>query len=187
VQQRAAERLGLHAGDRPVRRQHPAAADPDGERDAGAHAERHAPADAHADEHPAAANAHTDPASARRQPGLEPGVRERTHRLDLSPVHGGTHALAGAADNNNFAQCTQTIGVQAGHSYTLSAWVQGTYAFIGVTGTGTNDTSTFTPSSASFTQLSVAFATGTSTTSMTIFVHGWYAQGTIFADDFSVS
>jgi chitinase len=55
-----------------------------------------------------------------------------------------------------------------------------------VTGTCTNDTSTFTPSSASFTQLSVAFATGASTTSVTIFVHGWYAQGTLFADDFAV-
>lgn len=60
-------------------------------------------------------------------------------------------------------------------------------AFIGVAGTGTTDTSTFTPSSSSFTQLSVAFTTGASTTSVTIFVHGWYAQGTIFADDFAVS
>jgi chitinase len=104
-----------------------------------------------------------------------------------SPVHSGSHALAAAADNSDNAQCTQTIAVQPGHSYTLTGWVQGTYAFIGVTGTGTNDPSTFTPSSSTFTQLSVPFTTGASTTSVTVFVHGWYAQGTIFADDFSVS
>jgi hypothetical protein len=33
----------------------------------------------------------------------------------------------------------------------------------------------------------VPFTTGASTTSVTVFVHGWYAQGTIFADDLSVS
>ena len=104
-----------------------------------------------------------------------------------SPVHSGSHALAAAANNSDNAQCTQTIAVQPGHSYTLSGWVQGTYAFIGVTGTGTSDPSTFTPSSAGFTQLSVPFTTGASTTSVTVFVHGWYAQGTIFADDLSVS
>src|SRR5215831_4955944 len=103
------------------------------------------------------------------------------------PVHSGSHALAAAANNSDNAQCTQTIAVQPGHSYTLTGWVQGTYAFIGVTGTGTNDTSNFTPSSSSFTQLSVPFTTGASTTSVTVYVHGWYAQGTIFADDFSVS
>ena len=104
-----------------------------------------------------------------------------------SPVHSGSHALAAAANNSDNAQCTQTIAVQPSHSYTLTGWVEGTYAFIGVTGTGTNDTSNFTPSSSSFTQLSVPFTTGASTTSVTVYVHGWYAQGTIFADDFSVS
>jgi chitinase len=104
-----------------------------------------------------------------------------------SPVHSGSHALSAAANNSDDAQCTQTISVQPSHSYTLTGWVQGTYAFIGVTGTGTNDPSTFTPSSASYTQLSVPFTTGASTTSVTVYVHGWYAQGTIFADDFSVA
>jgi len=104
-----------------------------------------------------------------------------------SPTHSGSHALAAAANNSDNAQCTQTIAVQPGHSYTLTGWVQGTYAFIGVTGTGTSDPSTFTPSSAGYTQLSVPFTTGSGTTSVTVFVHGWYAQGTIFADDFSVS
>jgi chitinase len=124
-------------------------------------------------------------------PGFESGLAgwscSPADSVVSSPVHGGTHALAAAANNSDFAQCTQAISVQASHTYTLSAWVQGTYAFIGATGTGTSDPSTFTPSSSGFTQLSVQFTTGASTTSVTIYVHGWYAQGTILADDLSVS
>ncbi|HXM56997.1 MAG TPA: carbohydrate binding domain-containing protein, partial [Candidatus Dormibacteraeota bacterium] len=104
-----------------------------------------------------------------------------------SPVHSGSHALSAAANNSDNAQCTQTVGVQPNHAYTLSAWVQGNYAFIGATGTGGSDPSTFTPSSATFTKLSVQFTTGASTTSVTVFVHGWYAQGTVFADDLALS
>jgi len=104
-----------------------------------------------------------------------------------SPVHGGSHALSAAANNSDNAQCTQAISVQPSHTYTLSGWVQGSYAFIGVTGTGTSDTNIFSPSSTGFTQISVQFTTGASTSSVTIYVHGWYAQGTILADDLAVS
>jgi hypothetical protein len=103
------------------------------------------------------------------------------------PVHGGSHALSAAANNSDNAQCTQTVGVQPNHTYTLSAWVHGNYAFIGATGTGGGDPSTFTPSSTAFAKLSVQFTTGASTTSVTVFVHGWYAQGTVFADDIALS
>jgi chitinase len=104
-----------------------------------------------------------------------------------SPVHSGSFALAAAANNSDDAQCTQAISVQASTTYTLSAWVQGNYAYIGVTDTGTNDGDTWTPSASSYTQLSMQFTTGASTTSVTIYVHGWYAQGTVYADDFSVT
>ncbi len=104
-----------------------------------------------------------------------------------SPVHSGSRALAGAANDVDNAQCTQSIPVLASHSYTLSAWVQGSYAFIGVTGTGTSDTSTFAPSAPGYTMLSVGFTTGASTTQVTVYVHGWYAQGTVFVDDVSVT
>jgi chitinase len=103
-----------------------------------------------------------------------------------SPVHSGSHALAAAATSSDNAQCSQVISVQPNTTYTLSAWVQGNYAYIGVSGTGTNDTSTWTPSASSYTQLSVQFTTGASTASVTIYVHGWYGQGTVYADDFSV-
>jgi len=104
-----------------------------------------------------------------------------------SPVHSGGHALAAAASTSDNAQCTQTISVQPGHAYTLSAWVQGSYAFIGVSGTGTSDGNNWTPGASSFTQLSLPFTTGGGTSSVTVYVHGWYGTGTIFADDFSVS
>jgi hypothetical protein len=118
---------------------------------------------------------------------LAPWTCSPVDSVVTSPTHGGAHALAAAASNSDNAQCTQAIAVQPGHAYTLSAWVQGAYAFIGVTGTGTSDTSTFTPSSAGFSKLSVGFTTGAGTGSVTIFVHGWYAQGTVFVDDVSVS
>jgi chitodextrinase len=72
-------------------------------------------------------------------------------------------------------------------SYTLSGWVEGNYVFVGDTGTGTTDTSNWTPSAAAWQQLSTTFTTGASTTSVTVYVHGWYGQGTYFADDLSLS
>lgn len=99
-----------------------------------------------------------------------------------SPVHGGTHALQVTPTNSVTGECDQTIAVQANHTYTLSAYVDGAYAFIGVT----NGTSTWT-SSTSYTKLSVTFTTGASQTSITIYVHGWYAQGNVYVDDFSLS
>src|SRR5579871_4580963 len=76
-----------------------------------------------------------------------------------SPVHSGSHALAAAANSSDTAQCSQVISVQPNTTYTLSAWVQGNYVYIGDSGTGTTDTSTWTPSSPSYTQLSVQFTT----------------------------
>ena len=96
-----------------------------------------------------------------------------------SPVHAGSHALAGAANNSDDAQCTQTIAVQPNSAYTLSAYVEGNYVYIGATGYS----STWTPSASSWQQLTTSFTTGASTTSVEIYLHGWYAQGTYYADD----
>lgn len=100
-----------------------------------------------------------------------------------SPVHGGTHALSLAPTSSDDAQCTQTVAVQPNSAYTLTDWVQGGFVFLGDQGTGTTDTSTFSQGSAAFSQLSVTFTTGANTTSVTIFVHGWFAQPTAFVDD----
>ncbi|WP_431677941.1 carbohydrate binding domain-containing protein [Kitasatospora sp. KL5] len=99
-----------------------------------------------------------------------------------SPVHSGSRALAGAASASDSAQCTQTVSVQPNTTYTLSGWVRGNYVYLGVTG----GASTWTPSAASYQQLSVTFTTGASQTSAQIFTHGWYGQGTYYADDISL-
>ncbi|WP_327137463.1 glycoside hydrolase family 18 protein [Streptomyces sp. NBC_01340] len=103
-----------------------------------------------------------------------------------SPVHGGSAALKGTPVGQDNAQCTQAVAVKPNSTYTLSAWLQGGYAYLGVTGTGTTDVSTWTPDSASWKQLSTTFTTGASTTSVTVYTHGWYGQASYYADDLSV-
>ncbi|MEW2496990.1 glycoside hydrolase family 18 protein [Streptomyces nodosus] len=104
-----------------------------------------------------------------------------------SPVHSGSAALKATPAGQDNAQCTQTVAVKPGSTYTLSAWVQGGYAYLGATGTGTTDVSTWTPDSTSWKQLSTTFTTGSSTTSVTVYLHGWYGQAAYYADDVSVS
>ncbi|MFC9286742.1 chitinase [Streptomyces sp. NPDC057052] len=103
-----------------------------------------------------------------------------------SPVHGGTAALKATPAGQDNARCTQTVAVRPNSTYTLSAWVQGGYAYLGATGTGTTDVSTWTPDSAAWKQLSTTFSTGASTTSVTVHLHGWYGQAAYLADDVSV-
>ncbi|WP_030346008.1 chitinase [Streptomyces sp. NRRL S-1022] len=103
-----------------------------------------------------------------------------------SPVHGGTGALKATPAGQDNAQCTQSVAVKPNSTYTLGAWVQGGYAYLGVTGTGTTDVSTWTPDSTSWKQLSTTFTTGASTTSVTVYTHGWYGQAAYYADDVSV-
>ncbi|MFJ4522284.1 chitinase [Streptomyces sp. NPDC088810] len=103
-----------------------------------------------------------------------------------SPVHGGTTALKATPAGQDNARCTQSVAVKPNSTYTLSAWVQGGYSYLGVTGTGTTDVSTWTPDSASWKQLSTTFTTGASTTSVTVYTHGWYGQAAYYADDISV-
>ncbi|WP_229858862.1 carbohydrate binding domain-containing protein, partial [Streptomyces anandii] len=99
-----------------------------------------------------------------------------------SPVHGGSKALAGAVTSSDNAQCSQTVAVKPGTTYTLSGWVRGSYVYLGVDG----GASTWTTSPSAYSRLSVSFTTGASQTSAKIYVHGWYAQGTYYADDISL-
>ncbi|MER5429829.1 glycosyl hydrolase family 18 protein [Streptomyces sp. NPDC002588] len=103
-----------------------------------------------------------------------------------SPVHGGAAALKATPAGLDYAQCTQSVAVQPNSTYTLGAWVQGGYSYLGVTGTGTTDVSTWTPDSSTWKQLSTTFTTGSSTTSVTVYTHGWYGQPPYYADDVSV-
>ncbi|MEV1078988.1 glycoside hydrolase family 18 protein [Streptomyces sp. NPDC050211] len=103
-----------------------------------------------------------------------------------SPVRTGTTALKATPAGQDNARCTQTVAVKPNSTYALSAWVQGGYAYLGVTGTGTTDVSTWTPDSTSWKQLTTSFTTGASTTSVTVYTHGWYGQPAYYADDLSV-
>ncbi|MET7683558.1 carbohydrate binding domain-containing protein [Streptomyces sp. NPDC005423] len=99
-----------------------------------------------------------------------------------TPVHGGTKALAGAPSSSDTAQCSQTVAVQPNTAYSLSGWVRGSYVYLGVNG----GASTWTTSPSAYSQLTVGFTTGATQTSATIYTHGWYAQGTYYADDISL-
>ncbi|MFH9819271.1 chitinase [Streptomyces sp. NPDC017230] len=103
-----------------------------------------------------------------------------------SPTHAGSAALKATPNGQDNARCAQTVKVKPGSTYTLSAWVQGGYSYLGVTGTGTTDVSTWTPGSTSWKQLSTTFTTGSSTSSVTVYTHGWYGQSAYYADDLSV-
>ncbi|MFJ8622527.1 glycosyl hydrolase family 18 protein [Kitasatospora sp. NPDC093550] len=103
-----------------------------------------------------------------------------------TPVHGGTRALSGAASAADTAQCRQTVAVRPNTTYTLAGWVQGSYVYLGATGTGVNS-STWTPGGTGWTQLSTSFTTGAATTSVTVFTHGWYGTGAYYADDLSLT
>ncbi|MFG2730503.1 carbohydrate binding domain-containing protein [Streptomyces canus] len=99
-----------------------------------------------------------------------------------SPVHGGSKSLQGAASSSDNAQCSQTVAVQPNTTYSLSGWVRGSYVYLGVDG----GSSTWTSSPSAYSLLTTSFTTGASQTSATVYVHGWYAQGTYYADDISL-
>ncbi|MGW8761733.1 chitinase [Streptomyces sp. NPDC055815] len=105
-----------------------------------------------------------------------------------SPVRTGTGALKATPAGLDYAQCAQTVTVKPNSTYTLSAWVQGGYAYLGAnnTGTGTGTVSTWTPDSPSWKQLTTTFTTGASTTSVEIWTHGWYGTSPYLVDDVSV-
>ncbi|MGP3953746.1 chitinase [Streptomyces sp. 7N604] len=127
-----------------------------------------------------------------KNPGFESGLGNWTcsgasGTTASSPVHSGSAALKATPGSSDNAKCSQTVAVKPGSDYTLSAWVQGSYVYLGASGTGTTDVSTWTPSASSWQQLTTTFRTGASTTSVTIYTHGWYAQPAYHADDISLT
>ncbi|MGW7584942.1 glycosyl hydrolase family 18 protein [Kitasatospora sp. NPDC054768] len=100
-----------------------------------------------------------------------------------TPVHSGTKALQAAATAGQTGECSQTVTLKPNTSYTLSGWVQGNYAYVGVSGGATASAWT---SSSGWTKLSVPFTTGANGT-VTVYLHGWYGQGNVYGDDFSIA
>ncbi len=101
-------------------------------------------------------------------------------------MHAGSAALKATPAGQDNARCSQTVAVRPNSTYRLTGWVQGGYAYLGVTGTGTTDVSTWTPDSSTWKQLSTSFSTGANTTSVTVYTHGWYGQQPYYVDDLSV-
>ena len=99
-----------------------------------------------------------------------------------SPVHSGSHALQVVPSSSSTGECDQTVTLSPNHAYTLTGWVQGPYAYIGVTGGASASTWS---NSSSWNQLTTTFTTGSSGT-VTVFVHGWYGQADVGADDFTL-
>jgi hypothetical protein len=99
-----------------------------------------------------------------------------------SPVQEGSKALQGTVSSSDTAQCNQTVAVRPNTTYSLSGWVRGSNVYLGVNG----GASTWTTSPSRYSPLTVSFTTGPSQTKATIYVHGWYAQGSYYADDITL-
>ncbi|MCX5205214.1 glycoside hydrolase family 18 protein [Streptomyces sp. NBC_00237] len=121
--------------------------------------------------------------------GFEAGLANWTCTAGTSvstPVHGGASALKATPAGQDHARCSQAVTVKPGATYTLSAWTQGGYAYLGASGTGTTDVSTWSPGSTDWKQLTTTFKAGPNTKSVTVYTHGWYGQAAYFVDDLSV-
>jgi chitinase len=121
--------------------------------------------------------------------GFESGLSNWTCTAGTSvssPVHGGTSALKATPAGQDHARCSQAVAVKPGATYTLSAWTQGGYAYLGASGTGTTDVSTWSPGSTAWKQLTTTFKAGPNTKSVTVYTHGWYGQAAYYVDDVSV-
>jgi hypothetical protein len=98
-------------------------------------------------------------------------------------VHSGQFALEIVPTDSTLGECEQTVEVLPNTTYTLQAYIQGKVAFIGFKGGPVFYTAE--QNNSNYTVLNYTFKTGSST-SLTIFVEGWYAQGVDYVDDFSL-
>ncbi|GAA3487162.1 carbohydrate binding domain-containing protein [Streptomyces cremeus] len=95
--------------------------------------------------------------------GFESGLANWTCTAGASvstPVRTGAAALKATPAGQDNARCSQSVAVKPGATYTLSAWTQGGYAYLGASGTGTTDVSTWSPGSTAWKQLTTTFRAG---------------------------
>ncbi|MDH6125623.1 carbohydrate binding domain-containing protein [Kitasatospora sp. GP82] len=114
---------------------------------------------------------------------LSPWTCQSGGAVVTTPVHSGSYALQAAAGPSQTGECDQTVTLAPNTQYTLTGWVQGDYAYLGVSGGATASTWT---SASGWTKLTVPFTTGAGGT-VTVYLHGWYGQGNVYGDDFSVA
>ncbi|MFI8195895.1 chitinase [Streptomyces sp. NPDC085942] len=137
---------------------------------------------------PAAGAADTDLA---RNGGFEAGLdgwacSSSSGAAVTAPKRSGASALKAVPAGSDHAKCSQSVTVKPNSTYTLSAWVQGGYVYLGASGTGTTDVSTWTQSPGAWKQLTTTFKTGPSTTSVSVYTHGWYGAPAYYADDLTL-
>jgi Glycosyl hydrolases family 18/Carbohydrate binding domain len=114
---------------------------------------------------------------------LSPWVCQSGDSVSTTTVHSGADAVLIVPTSSATGACDQSVTLSPNTSYTLTAWVEGNYAFVGVSGGATASTWT---STSTWQQLSVPFTTGSSGT-VTVYVNGWYGEGNVYADDFALS
>ncbi|MET7484475.1 carbohydrate binding domain-containing protein [Streptomyces sp. NPDC005538] len=100
-----------------------------------------------------------------------------------TPVHSGSHSLQVTPSAGGTGECDQSVALSPNTTYTLTAWVQGPYAYLGVTGGASASTWS---NSSTWNQLKVSFTTGSSG-AVSVYVHGWYGQSNVNADDFTLT
>ncbi|HET9169202.1 MAG TPA: carbohydrate binding domain-containing protein [Actinospica sp.] len=115
--------------------------------------------------------------------GLSPWTCQSGDAVQTSTVHSGRYALEVVPTGSATGECDQAVTLAPNTTYKLSGYVEGDYAFIGVSGGATTDTWS---SSSSWNQLTLSFTTGSSG-AVTVYIHGWYSQGNVFADDFTLT
>jgi chitinase len=121
--------------------------------------------------------------------GFEAGLDNWTCTAGItvnSPVRSGSSALQATPAGSDYAQCSQSVTVQPNSQYSLAGYVRGSYVYLGASGTGTTDVSTWTQSATAWQQLTTTFRTGAATTRVTIYTHGWYGTGAYNVDDVSL-
>jgi len=116
-------------------------------------------------------------------PGFETGSTSGwtclgNNTVTRSPVHSGTYALATTSVGLGIGRCSQTVAVKPNTTYTVSVWVQGGPARLGI-----DLCCSISDTAAGYTKLSMPFVSGASQTSAELFVHGFYGAGTVYFDD----
>ena len=100
---------------------------------------------------------------------------------------GGSALAVTPASGDSTGECAQTVSVLPDTTYTASAWVRGSYVFLGATGTGRDVAPAWTgDTGGEWRQLTTTFTTGAGATSVRLYLHGWYGQGPFAADDLRV-
>ncbi|CAL9407649.1 chitinase [Streptomyces sp. enrichment culture] len=125
-----------------------------------------------------------------RNGGFESGLDHWTCTAGeavTSPVRSGASALRATPAGADHARCSQTVTVRPDSTYTLTGHVRGSYVYLGASGTGTTDVSTWTQSAPDWQPLTTTFRTGPTTTRVTVYTHGWYGTGAYHVDDLSLT